>query len=224
MAAAAAAAHRLVTLTGARRRRARPAWPCRRPPTPWRRSPTASGSWSWRRWPTRRWCRGGAPAPGRAGGAGRPAPGHARRSPAAAGACCWCWTTASTCWTPAPRLADALLRACPGLSVLATSREPLGIAGETALRVPRWRCPRAAARRRRADGADAVRGGAPVRRARARPVRAGLRPDRRERAGRGRRSAAGWTASRWPSSWRRPGCGCSPSSSCWPGWRTASGS
>jgi predicted ATPase/class 3 adenylate cyclase len=34
------------------------------------------------------------------------------------------------------RLADALLRACPGLRILTTSREPLGIAGETAWRVP----------------------------------------------------------------------------------------
>jgi predicted ATPase/class 3 adenylate cyclase/DNA-binding CsgD family transcriptional regulator/tetratricopeptide (TPR) repeat protein len=33
-------------------------------------------------------------------------------------------------------LADDLLRACPGLTVLATSREPLGIAGETVWRVP----------------------------------------------------------------------------------------
>jgi non-specific serine/threonine protein kinase len=33
-------------------------------------------------------------------------------------------------------LAEALLSACPGLSLLATSREPLGIAGETVWRVP----------------------------------------------------------------------------------------
>ena len=33
-------------------------------------------------------------------------------------------------------LADSLLRACPGLILLATSREPLGIAGETVWRVP----------------------------------------------------------------------------------------
>lgn len=33
-------------------------------------------------------------------------------------------------------LADTLLRACPGVSVLATSREPLGVAGETVWRVP----------------------------------------------------------------------------------------
>src|SRR6266511_2978652 len=34
------------------------------------------------------------------------------------------------------RLADALLRACPGLRVLATSREPLAVAGEVAWPVP----------------------------------------------------------------------------------------
>jgi non-specific serine/threonine protein kinase len=34
------------------------------------------------------------------------------------------------------KLADALLRGCPGLALLATSREPLGIAGERVYRVP----------------------------------------------------------------------------------------
>src|SRR5207244_4272168 len=34
------------------------------------------------------------------------------------------------------RLAEALLRACPGLRVLATSREPLGVPGEALWRVP----------------------------------------------------------------------------------------
>jgi predicted ATPase len=33
-------------------------------------------------------------------------------------------------------LIEALLRACPGLQVLATSREPLGVTGEIAWRVP----------------------------------------------------------------------------------------
>jgi predicted ATPase len=33
-------------------------------------------------------------------------------------------------------LADRLLRACPGLTLLATSREPLGVAGETVWSVP----------------------------------------------------------------------------------------
>src|SRR5205085_9699879 len=34
------------------------------------------------------------------------------------------------------RLADTLLRACPGVRILATSREPLGVAGETVWAVP----------------------------------------------------------------------------------------
>jgi predicted ATPase/DNA-binding CsgD family transcriptional regulator len=34
------------------------------------------------------------------------------------------------------KLADALLRGCPGLALLATSREPLGIGGESVYRVP----------------------------------------------------------------------------------------
>lgn len=37
------------------------------------------------------------------------------------------------------RLADTVLRACPGVSVLATSREPLAVAGEAAWRVPSLR-------------------------------------------------------------------------------------
>jgi predicted ATPase/DNA-binding CsgD family transcriptional regulator len=37
---------------------------------------------------------------------------------------------------PAAELADELLRSCPEASVLATSREPLGVAGETVWRVP----------------------------------------------------------------------------------------
>ena len=36
----------------------------------------------------------------------------------------------------AAELAETLLRVCPGLRILATSREPLGIGGEAVLRVP----------------------------------------------------------------------------------------
>jgi predicted ATPase/DNA-binding CsgD family transcriptional regulator len=46
------------------------------------------------------------------------------------------------------KLADALLRGCPGLALLATSREPLGIDGERVYRVPSLGVP--------ADGADAA--------------------------------------------------------------------
>ena len=45
------------------------------------------------------------------------------------------------------KLADALLRGCPGLALLATSREPLGIVGEQVYRVPSMGLP--------ADGEDA---------------------------------------------------------------------
>ena len=45
------------------------------------------------------------------------------------------------------KLADALLRGCPNLALLATSREPLGIGGERVYRVPSMGTP--------ADGADA---------------------------------------------------------------------
>src|SRR5215471_18023091 len=45
------------------------------------------------------------------------------------------------------KLADALLRGCPNLALLATSREPLGIGGERVFRVPSLGVP--------ADGADA---------------------------------------------------------------------
>ena len=45
------------------------------------------------------------------------------------------------------KLADALLRGCPGLALLATSREPLGIGGEYVYRVPSLGVP--------ADGDDA---------------------------------------------------------------------
>ncbi len=44
------------------------------------------------------------------------------------------------------KLGDALLRGCPGLGLLATSREPLGIGGERVYRVPSLSVP--------ADGAD----------------------------------------------------------------------
>ena len=53
------------------------------------------------------------------------------------------------------RVADALLRACPSLTILATSREPLGIDGEVTFRVPSLEPTDAAAlfleRARRAD-------------------------------------------------------------------------
>jgi predicted ATPase/DNA-binding NarL/FixJ family response regulator len=53
-------------------------------------------------------------------------------------------------------LADGLLRACPGLVILATSREPLGIDGETAWRVPSLALPAGG------DGETVASGDAPT--------------------------------------------------------------
>jgi predicted ATPase len=60
------------------------------------------------------------------------------------------------------KLADVLLRGCPDLTLLATSREPLGVGGERVFRVPSMRVP--------AEGADvtAVRASEAVRLPRAR--------------------------------------------------------
>jgi AAA domain len=121
-------------------------------------------------------------------------------------------------------LADALLRAGPQVRLLATSREALGIAGETVWRVPSLPVPAAA------DGED----GAPP---------AGV-PDAAPDAGDLTRYAAvrlfceraaavqpgfaldaeNSTGSRWPSSWPPPGCGCCRPGNSWPAWTTASGS
>jgi predicted ATPase/DNA-binding CsgD family transcriptional regulator len=55
------------------------------------------------------------------------------------------------------KLADALLRGCPGLALLATSREPLGIGGEYVYRVPSLGVPA------EGDDAEAVRASEAVR-------------------------------------------------------------
>lgn len=55
------------------------------------------------------------------------------------------------------KLADALLRGCPNLALLATSREPLGIDGERVYRVPSMRTPA------EGDSADAIRASEAVR-------------------------------------------------------------
>ena len=101
--------------------------------------------------------------------AGRPLHADAAGAPRSPRSCCWCWTTASTWSTACAALADALLRACPDLRILATSREALGIAGETTWRVPSLSLPdprQPASGGRARGGAASVRGGAAVRRAR----------------------------------------------------------
>ena len=94
-------------------------------------------------------------------------------------ACCSSSTTASTSSTPAPGSPTALLKPAPSCSVLATSREALGIAGETAWRVPSLSLPEPRARAA-CRGPGRVRGGAPLRRAGARRP-ADVRGDQRER-------------------------------------------
>jgi len=57
------------------------------------------------------------------------------------------------------RLVEELLRAGPGVRILATSREALRTDGEVTWRVPpRWRCPSLAVGRRRAQGGRAMSG------------------------------------------------------------------
>ena len=156
--------------------------------------------------------------PGRArpgaGGGGRGAGGAEQpgcppaetlaRGRSAGGRCCWCWTTASTCSTPAPPWPKGcwgLPRAAgPGHQPRAPRRgRGDGVAGAP----PRLRRAGAAgggAARRPAGGR---RGGALVRRAgpcgaaRASPSTPRTRPP-------WPRCAAGWTGSPWPSSWPAP--------------------
>ena len=93
-----------------RGRRARPAWPWRQ------RRPLAGGGPDGGPYPDGVWLvelaaladpalvpRAVAAALGVRRGAGAAAGGRAGGPRSAGGACCWCWTTASTSWTPAPR-------------------------------------------------------------------------------------------------------------------------
>ena len=100
------------------------------------------------------------------------------------------------------KLADALLRGCPNLTLLTTSREPLGIGGEQVYRVSSLGSRPTAMTPTRSR---------PARRCGCWPTAPPRRGCRWAGTGRPRRwpggSAGGWMASRWPSSWPRPGCG-----------------
>ena len=127
--------------------------------------------------------------------------GQHRRVPAPRSGCSSCSTTASTCSTPAARLAEASCATAPSVRVLATSREALGVEGEQIVAVafaPGAR--RRRSRRRRRD----ERRGAALRRPRA-VQRGRLRDRRAEREQRSRRSVAASTASRSRSSSPPPG-------------------
>ena len=50
--------------------------------------------------------------------------------------CCSCWTTANTCWPPARPWPISCSAPARGVTLLTTSRSPLGIAGETTFPVP----------------------------------------------------------------------------------------
>ena len=99
-------------------------------------------------------------------------------------------------------LVDALLQACPELHILATSRKPLGIAGETVLRVPPLSRPEPHPLLLLKDLPHAVRGGHAVGQAGA-GSSADLRTPR-SRCTSGRRDlrSTGWDAARY-----RTGCG-----------------
>ncbi|WP_324189279.1 BTAD domain-containing putative transcriptional regulator [Nocardia otitidiscaviarum] len=102
----------------------------------------------------------------------------------------------------AARFAHRILGECPGLRILATSREPLGITGEAIRRVEPLLSPAPTPTPHRSNppppyGFCAI---APPPYARtSRRMRGRWRP--------WPASAARWTASPWRSSWRRPVCG-----------------
>ena len=91
----------------------------------------------------------------------------------------------------AARLIDQIVRHCPRVSVLVTSREALGIEGERIVSVPPL--PVEDATELFVD--------------RARASRPGFRSSTASRSARSPRSAAASTACRSRSNWRRPGCG-----------------
>nr|BFE81590.1 hypothetical protein GCM10020093_041910 [Planobispora longispora] len=101
----------------------------------------------------------------------------------------------------AAELTDRVLAGCPGVRILATSREPLGITGELTWPVPPLELPRRAGTRARrsATRPPACSPSAP------RPYAPVTGPSRRLRRWCG--SAASSTACPWPSNWPPPGSG-----------------
>nr|BFE87448.1 hypothetical protein GCM10020093_100490 [Planobispora longispora] len=98
-----------------------------------------------------------------------------------------------------PELVDRM----PGVSALATSREPLGVAGNTSWTSRRW----SAATRSSCSGPGSRSPDSP--------------PSPARRSG-SPRSAGRWTGCRWPWSWRRPGSARSPWTTSPAGWTGAS--
>ena len=112
----------------------------------------------------------------------------------------------------APMVADLLQRA-PRLHVLVTSRALLRVRGEQEWRVSPLGLVPAGADGEALAQAPAVR----LFLERVRDVQPGFELTSRQCGGRWPSCAAGWTACRSPWSSRRPGCGCSRRSRCWPG-------
>ena len=174
---------------------------------------------------------GGGPGRGRAGGARPAAARRADRRPQTPAPAAGAGQLRAPRWTPAPGWPTP----CCGPACRCGSWAPAG---------RRWASrgrrsgasPPCPSRRRRDGAADGARPTPP------RPpgTSPSTRPcacsaSGRRRCGRGspsrprtrrrwRRCASGWTASPWPWSWPRRGCGCCRRGSCWPGWTTASGS
>jgi hypothetical protein len=119
-------------------------------------------------------------------------------------------------------LADELLRSCPGLRILATSREPLGLAIERSLVGQPLSVPWSGD-----EGVDELQRFESVRLFVERARYGGVYPASRwmpTTHARSRRYVAGSTACRLPSSSRRPGFACYPWSKSLLAWRTISGS
>ena len=123
--------------------------------------------------------------------------------------------------------AEAIVRRCPRVHLLATSREPLGIGGEVIYRVPSLSLPAPPAATAAPAPAPAPRPLSLPMRSRCSPTGPGRTASSCHSTGRPGlwwcRCAGGWTGCRWRSSWPRPGCGRCRWPSCMAGWISGSG-
>ena len=97
-------------------------------------------------------------------------------------------------------LADVLLGGAPRIKIVCTSRQALGLGGEMTLAVRPLALPAA-----NADDAGIVAAESVRRSPGARTLQGRGSCSMARRCARWPRSAAGWTAFRWPSNWLRPG-------------------